>query len=358
MAPQVGTYDVSQLLDTRFDSVSAIEFGMDSLAEIVQRDVDAHNAVVRDMITDLAEPTVDRLRTYGTGTSGEMIEVDEFGRSETQVSAPGSNVAFPLRLFQYGIGWTRKYMERATVRDIALQTASAQKAHLRRIRYDIKRALYLSANYTYTDHLIDRVALSVKRLVNADSATIPDGPDGSTFTASSHSHYNGAASLTTTAVDTQISDLLEHGHGAKVMIAINYADVASWTGLSGFVPAVASYVDIPAYNVTVPSARTDLGNQYNRLVGYYGAAEVWVKPWAISTYPFAWDAGSPDKPLAFRQRNVADALQGLRLAAELDTYPLYAKYFEAEFGFGVWTRTNGVVLYTGNATYADPTITQ
>jgi hypothetical protein len=358
MAPQVGTYDISQLLDTRFDSVSAIEFGMDTLAETVQRDLDAHNAVVNEMVRELAEPTTDRLRTYGTGATGEMIEVDEFGRSETQTSAPGSNVSFPLRLFQYGIGWTKKYMERATVRDIALQTNAAQKAHLRRLRYDIKRALFFSANYTYNDHLVDRVNLSVKRLVNADSATIPDGPDGGTFTASSHTHYNGASSLDTTAADALITDLIEHGHGSNVMIAINFADVGGWEGLSGFVKATPVYVATNAYNVATTAARTDPANQYNRLVGYYGGAAVWVKPWGIDNYPFAWDAGAADKPLAFRQRNVAAPLQGLRVAAELDTYPLYAKYFEAEFGFGVWTRTNGVVLKTDNATYADPTITQ
>ncbi len=61
------------------------------------------------------------------------------------------------------------------------------------------------------------------------------------------------------------------------------------------------------------------------------------------------------KPLAFRQREAA-SLQGLRIAAQLDTHPLYAQYMEAEFGVGVWTRTNGAVLYFGGASYTDPTI--
>ena len=29
---------------------------------------------------------------------------------------------------------------------------------------------------------------------------------------------------------------------------------------------------------------------------------------------------------------------------------------EAEFGIGVWTRTNGLVHYTGGSSYTDPTI--
>jgi hypothetical protein len=346
------------LLETRFDSVSAIEFGMDTLAEVVARDLAAHNAIVSEMVTELAMPTVERNGIYGTGASGEMIEVDEYGRSETQVTTTGSTIALPLRLFQYNVGWTRKYMERATVRDVALQTQAAQKAHLRRLRYDIKRALFLSANYTYVDHLIDRVSLSVKRLVNADSATIPEGPDGSTFTASSHTHYNANATLTTTAVDTAISDLLEHGHGARTVGVINYANAAAFEGLAGFVKATPVYVQNQAYDVATTAARTDLGNQFDRLVGYYGAAEIWVKPWGIANYLFLYDAATPEKPLMFRQRNTAAPLQGLRLAAEFDAYPLYAKAFEAEFGFGVWTRTNGVVLKFDNGTFSDPTITQ
>jgi hypothetical protein len=85
-------------------------------------------------------------------------------------------------------------------------------------------------------------------------------------------------------------------------------------------------------------------------------AEVWVKSWAIDNYPFVWDAADPNKPLAYRQR-AQTALQGLRIAAENEDYPLYARFIEAEFGFSVWTRTNGAVHKTDNATWADPTIT-
>jgi hypothetical protein len=49
-------------------------------------------------------------------------------------------------------------------------------------------------------------------------------------------------------------------------------------------------------------------------------------------------------------------MQGLRVAALNNDYPLLAKDMEAEFGIAVWTRTNGAVLYDANATYADPTI--
>lgn len=353
MAPIVGTYTLADLLAVRFQSVN--QFGIDTLVEVLQQDLATHNAIIQEMMTEFAMMTTDTQGVYGTGSSGEMVEVDEFGRSETQKPAPGSTVAWPLRLFQYGAGWTRKYMEVATPADLAQRQLDAEKAHLKVIRRDIKRAIFGPTNYTYNDYLINNVALAIKRFVNADSAGIPDAPDGSTFTASTHTHYDANATLTTTVVDNAITDLIEHGHGGRVMIAINYANAAAFAALTGFVPALPNYVQVPAYNITTPATRTDLGNQYNRLVGYYGAAEVWVKPWAIAGYFFVWDAAAAGKPVAFRQRN-STTLQGLQLAAKLEAYPLYAEYFEAEFGVGVFTRTNGVVVDFTHGSYTAPTI--
>ena len=37
---------------------------------------------------------------------------------------------------------------------------------------------------------------------------------------------------------------------------------------------------------------------------------------------------APQKPVAFRQRTQT-SVQGLRIAAELDTFPLHARYLEA-----------------------------
>ena len=51
-------------------------------------------------------------------------------------------------------------------------------------------------------------------------------------------------------------------------------------------------------------------------IGIFHGAEVWVKPWAIANFAFAWDAASPQKPLVFRQRTQT-SLQGLRIAATL-----------------------------------------
>jgi hypothetical protein len=103
--------------------------------------------------------------------------------------------------------------------------------------------------------------------------------------------------------------------------------------------------------------RLDISRLDNRAIGLFGAAEVWVRSWVPAGYVFAYDAGSDMKPLVYRQHPSA-AVRGLRVVAQLDDYPLYAEVMDSYFGFGVWTRTNGAVLYyaSGASAYVDPTI--
>lgn len=346
-----GTHDISTLLATRYQS--AADYGQDKIAAVLAADVAAHNAVMMEMVSDICEVTTDRQRRYGTSISGEMVEVDEYGRAQTQVAKPGATVGFPLRLNQFAIGWTEKWMQTHTPADMAIATQNAQKAHMRAVVRDIKRALYGATNYTFYDHLVDNVELAVKRLVNADSANIPDGPNGETFDGSTHTHYNANATLTAAALQANVEDVIEHGHGSMVRLAIARADETAVRALSGF----TAYPDPRIiYRATdTPGQTVDISRLDNRAIGIFNGAEVWVKPWAIANYHFAWDAGATDKPLAFRQRESA-ALQGLRIAATLNTYPLVAQYMEVEYGIGVWTRTNGAILYSASGTWADPTI--
>jgi hypothetical protein len=351
MATKTGSYDIASLLATRNQSVA--EFGLDTIQEVLAADVAAHNQIVNEMVEEMCEPTTERQRIYGTSADGEMIEVDEYGRAPTQADRPGSTVAFPLKQFQYNVGWTEKWMQTHTPSDLAVQVQGAEKAHLRAIQREIKRALFLSANFTFNDHLVDKVDLSVKRLVNADSAPIPNGPNGESYDGASHTHYNFNASLTAAVLKDNINDVIEHGHGGAVKAAINKADETAVRALTGFV----AYPDPRIiYRATdTPGQTLDISRLDNRAIGIFEGAEVWVKPWAIANYTFAWDAASPNKPLCFRQR-VQESLQGLRVAAENVAFPLTAKFMEAEYGLGVWTRTNGAVLYFAGGSYTDPTI--
>ncbi|MFZ6029958.1 MAG: hypothetical protein ACOYYS_19770 [Chloroflexota bacterium] len=351
MATQTGTYDISSLLAVRFQS--AVEFGLENIRRALENDIAAHNVIVNQMVSEMCEMTTDRLRVYGTSADGEMIEVDEYGRAPTQATETGATAGFPLRLFQFNVGWTEKWLQTNSPADMATRLLSAQQAHLRAIQREIKRASYLSANYTFQDHLVDKADIPVKRFVNADGARIPNGPNGELYDGATHTHYDGIAALTAAALKSSINDVIEHGHGSAVRVAINKADETTVRALSGFVAYPDPRIIYRASDT--PGQTLDISRLDNRAIGIFEGAEVWVKPWAIANYAFVWDAGTPNKPLAFRQRT-ATGLQGLRIAAQNSAYPLYAQFLEAEFGIGVWTRTNGAVLYFANAAYTDPTI--
>jgi hypothetical protein len=355
MATVTGTHDISTLLAAEVQSVA--EFGETRVAEILAADNAAHNAIVADMMSDLADTGTDRQRVYGASTDGDMVEVDEYGRAPTQKNVGSSTVAFPLKKFEYALGWTGDFMLQATPADLARAQQAAQKAHLRMIRKEIQKALLVSANYTWVDSFTDKVSLSVKRLVNADSAIIPNGPNGESFDGSTHTHYNArVAALAISDVQATIDDVVEHGHGADVRIVINRTDEATFkalTGTGGFVP----YTDprMIYRNTDTPGKALDISRLDNRAVGLLGNAELWVKPWGVANYAVVYSAGDPQKPLVMRQKP-QPALQGLRIAAELNTHPLHAQYMQAYYGFGVWNRTNGAVLYIGGTSYADPTL--
>jgi hypothetical protein len=353
MPSNTGTYDLSSLLAQRF--VSAAEFGLETIQQVLAADLAAHNLIMSQMLGELCDVTADLQRIYGTSSDGEMIEVDEYGRAPTQRALPGASVGFPLRLFQFNVGWTRKWFETKTPADMAIAVQSAEMAHKRAIEREIKRALFMSANYTFSDILDKKVDLYVKRLVNADSAKIPNGPNGETYDGATHTHYTFEAGLTAANLKASIDTVVEHGFGNSVKTVISRTDEATVRALNGFVAYTDARI-VVASTATSTVAKLDTTRLDNRAIGVFEGSEIWVKPWGVANYAFTYDAQSPAKTLAFRQR-AAGTLQGLRIAAEIDTYPLQAQYMEAEFGVGVWTRTNGAIHYfNSGAAYADPTI--
>lgn len=350
MASKTGSLTIDDLLAVEHQS--AAEFGLDTINEVLQADIDAHNAIVEDLVGELCEITTDRQRIYGASQQGEMVEVDEFGRSRTQAVTPGAEVGFPLRKFQIALGWTSTWFKVHTPADMARAVQNTEKAHLRAIQNQIRFAVYRATNYTFNDFLVDKIDLAVKRFLNADGQRIPDGPNGETFDGSSHSHYNANAGLTNAVLLALVDDVVEHGHGSMVKLAINRANETAVRALAGFEPYHDPRLALGTH-ANQAGERLDITRVDNRAIGLFGAAEVWVKSWNPAGIAFCWDSGAEGKPLAFRQRE-QESLQGLMIAAELDSYPLNAQYMEAEFGVGVWTRTNGAVLDFVNGAYTDP----
>ena len=356
MPTQTGTHDINWLLASRYQSV--MDLDMDAVVAVLRADLAAHNALMLDLLGEFADVTTERQLTYGGGVGGEMVQVDEYGRAPTQrAPSTAATIGLPLHKYQFALGWTETALRVRTAADIATAQLNAEGAHRRAVQRDIKRALFLSSNYTHVDYLVDGVSLSVKRLINADSSLIPAGPNGESFDGATHTHYDFNNGLSAAAVTAAINDVVEHGWGSQVRVAIARANETAFRALTGFTAYQDPRLVFGASTTGVPDTRLDLTRMDNRAIGLFGAAEVWVKPWVPTDYLVAYDAGATDKPLAFRQREQT-ALQGLRIAATLSAFPLVAEYMEVEYGIGVRNRTAASVLYfaAGAVAYVDPTI--
>lgn len=352
MPLNTGTHTIDQLLAV--ENISILDYGLENVANTLRADVAAHNAIVDEQTAALCEQTTERGMVYGASASGEFIDADELSRAPSQLETAGGMVDFPLLKKQYAIGWSNDYMLTRTPADMARAQLAAEAADLRAIQREIARAIYGATNYTSVDRQVDNYTLNVKRFVNADSQPVPNGPNGETFDGAAHTHYDGSATLTAAALDALITDVVEHGHGENVQVIINRANEAAFRALTGFYPYIDARVDLGA-NAARAAGALDITRVDNRAIGVYGSAEIVVRPWAVAGYAFAFSRGDARKPLAMRVP-VQPALRGLRVAAENQAFPLYARFMERRFGIGAMTRTNGAVLYFANATYTSPTL--
>jgi hypothetical protein len=352
-------YGTLNTLDTLAASQQTIaQYGEDRAFEAIDAAVTAHNEIMNDMMGDFIERTTDRQRRYGGPANMVMNKIDEFGRSDAQKIAAGVTVGFPLNLNDINLQWTRTYFENATGQELAAQVTGAMDAHHNAIIRDIKIAIFTPTNTdNFIDRRIDNVELDLKALVNADGAAIPLGPNGETFDGATHTHYLARAGGSVAASDVTglLNTVREHYGTGSQFLYINQAQEAAIRAMtSNFVAYVDARLLPPDTATRAQGSRLNTQNIYNRAIGLFDAAEVWVKPWVPATYMFSWIEGVTP-PLVLRERR--PGLFMLRLMAEDERHPLRARAWESEYGVGVWTRTNGAVLYTGNTSYAAPTIT-
>jgi len=340
-------------LDTLAASqASIVQIGEVDAFRAIDAALAAHNRIMLDMLAPLVERTTDRRRRYGGADQMMMDVLDEFGRADAQKVAAGSDVDFPLQLFGGSIQWTRQFFQNATGAELAAQVTAMMTADTRRFILEIKKALFNPTNATVLDRLVDNTGLNIKRLVNADSAPIPLGPNGETFDAATHTHYLGTAAFVAANLTSLIDTVVEHQSIGQVMVYINAAQEAAVRGFVGF----TAYTDARLINQTagvIANRSLDMVNVNNRAIGVFGAAEVWVKTWQPSGYVLALVEGATP-PLVYRTRNGGGNLE---LVADDEAHPLRARSWEREYGIGVWGRTSAAALRTNNAVYAMPTLT-
>lgn len=359
------SYGTLQLLDTLYsiDRDNVFTYGEDRLYEHIRDLLAAHNALTQDIFGMLVDQTTDNIRRYGNqAVSGEMVEVDEYGAADVQKTAvTGYDVGFPLRDYQYALGWTKKYFEVKTVSDIAKEYVAAQDADVKNLRRRALQGMFRATNYTFVDRLTNSQSLPVKALQNADGTAIPIDEFGNVFDGTTHTHLVGYASGSAQAADITalINNVKEHGvKGGQVVVFLNTAQEALVRGFTSlFDPLQAPLLD-PGGGSTADVVLAGRTNPYqvdDRPIGVWdGYVMVWTKPWIPAGYILAMViGGTNEQTLAFRTRPVA-GYNRFRLVGDHDHFPLRANWFEREFGVGVWNRLSAAILYTGGTTYVQP----
>jgi len=354
--PNFGTLSTLDTLAT-INNTNVIDYGEDRVWQAIQDSLDAHNAILREQLAQFCDFTADRLRRYGGPATMDMEEVDEFGTPSAQKITAGANVGFPLRLYEIGVQWTRKYFQNATPSEMAAQFIAVEDADVRRVSREVKRALLHPTNLTFEDRLVDHVSLPVKALINADSAVLPVGPNGETFDGSTHTHYLATASFVVADLNSLLDTVVEHYGAGQPLLLINKAQEATIRAFTGFVGYLDPRVIGPITATQTRTGQLDMINVNNQAIGVFGAAEVWVKPWVPASYVIALMTGSAAKPLALRTRRGTAGAGALALEFEDEDHPLRARVFSREYGIGVWNRTAAAVLYTGGGAYVEPTLT-
>lgn len=364
MARQYGTADVLSTLDAQAGFQNAADFGEDRLYEYAERALAIHNSIVTDLTGEYVVATTEQQEQWGANIAeGDFVEVNEYGRSDAQYVEPTPAVnGYPLRLFDYSIQWTRKWFQNHRVSEFTTQIRSARTADVRNVVRSLKRAIYTASNNTtYRDRLVNNLPYTLRAFLNGDGRPIPPQPDTAADFPSNHTHYINSAALDDAAMTALVNLILEHGVTGEIRIVIAQAQEAAVRLLAGFMAYPDPRVTLGQNATRLERPGLDMLRVNNRAIGVYGAAEVWVKPWAIPSYAFAYDTAPARKPLRWRTRAGAGANTTpgqLIIAAEDERYPLRAETFEREFGIGVGEPSNGAVLYVGGGgVYVTPVIT-
>jgi hypothetical protein len=346
-----GTLSVFDAMASQIQTV--VQFGEDRAWDALQAAIDAHNRITLDLLGTLVAVTDDRLRRYGGIDNMAMQDADEYSTPDAQKVFTGATVGFPLRAYQIGLQWTRLAFMTLKVNQLAMQAQAALDADTTNLQTQIKRALFTPTNYTFTDRRVDYVQLPVKALINADGTQLPPDPFGNTFDGSTHTHYLADTTWNETLATNLVNTVMEHSNTGDLKLYINRAQETATRAFAGF----TRYEDpriITASTTTLARGTLDFTQVYNRAIGIFGAAEVWVKPWIPSGYELALRLGPGLQPLVMRRRSMDGGFGNLQLVAEAESFPLRAQYFEREFGMAVWNRINAAVSYSGGAAYVVP----
>lgn len=274
------------------------------------------------------------------GPDGRVLETRPAGKIE---------VAFPWERIGWAMGWNYETQARMTLADLERNVASKQAGNAKRHLREMFRAIFPSANYTYKDE--DKGDLTVRRLANGDGTTYP--PTTASDAEADDNHYlvsgyaPNAMSATNNPFVTLRDELVEHyGAVSAVVAIINNAQRAEvMTDLPNFVDGPTAGITPGATAATADPL--DGANVPGRFLGIEGDSGVYVyvneEGRVPANYVFGGLVGAP-APLMERIPREA-ALQGFKLEAEEEHYPMFKREYRDRFGYAVAERLSAAVMF-------------
>jgi len=351
---------------TTLDTVEAarnttvFQFGMERIFDAIEAAFNAQNDQLVQQLYPLCNFTTERY--VGTASPADDAihhKIGEFGVPRPQKTVVGAALGFPMDDYGAALQWTRDYLRRRQASEFAAQVRNIMRGDRINVIKQIKNALFRATNFSFEDYLTDHVAnIPVKAIANADGFPLPVDPNGNTFNASTHTHLLGAAVAGTFAAadaTAAVETVLEHFNDGVAQIWLNRAQEVAMRAFTGFTPYVDSRITPATTATRADGVQLNPVRLYNRPIGIFNQAEVWIKPWMPASYMVTVMLRNPDQessilpPLGFREdQNVGGDLQ---LVFDDERFPLQARAWMRRFGLGVWNRVAVSILDIAHTTY-------
>lgn len=347
MTTQTRIYTLDDLYQVRFAPLSTLD--LNRVNATLQASVADLTMKVNEALDLFSEETSVSRGVWGGAPQMAFDEVNELGRGKPRADIAGQELHFPLFKLSATQEASEEFWKRAKVADMIGLMGSMDMGYQKRIQDEIKASIFNNTLFTkVTDWLVDNTSLNkIQPFLNADSAAIPPAVNGTTFTASSHSHYIGitGAAVAATDVNYLVNHVAEHGAG-QILLFVDPSMPATLSGLSG-----TKYVGKTPVTIVDNSAAQVAREQFNPTadrnnmsVGYWDGYEVLTRSWVPTGYILAMNVSSPiGKPL---RRRIDPQFPGLIVAPEVTNGILRIRESYFYMGFGAFNRAAGAVLDT------------
>lgn len=346
-----GTLDsLDAIVDRNF---TVVPYGEDLMYQHITQYLETWNMFTSEFERLMGiETTKDLQRRDGAGAVVIIpTEVNEIARPLIQKGKQTPDVlGFPIGRYRSGQQWSYDFLRRVSFGQLINQTRGiVQGAQVRYYR-EFRRALFVplpthrsfdNQNYAWTEG--EKITLLVRSLAcGATGSIYPSNPDGSVV-PDTHNHYcvpQTANSPTSAEVQGLINHVTEHNQEGEVALYINLGSETAIRAMTGFTPFTDVRVVQPITSAHIDYAYLDLRKTWDRAIGIFGAATVFVKPWVPVGYMIATVSG---------QRAILAKREGrdggeLRLVSTTSEHPLYSDGFEQEYGFGVQNRLGAAIM--------------